>query len=83
MSKLVAVQLETCHANSDGSAWYAYLDGEFTEEQFNDRSFRREVRELIKENGAPLRFEFDGLEEVPNRLSKATNLRRYYIGYGC
>ena len=24
MPKLIAVQLETCHTDHDGSAWYAY-----------------------------------------------------------
>ena len=33
MAKLISVKLETCHANSDGVAWYAYFEGDPTEDE--------------------------------------------------
>lgn len=77
MAKLIAVQLETCHANTDGTAWYAYFDGEVGDLE----RFKAEIRKMAKEDGAPLMVSFeDGcLEEVPSALSKATNLRRYFV----
>ena len=78
-SKLVAVQLETCHANTDGTAWYAYFTGEFPEDNFK---ILKEIEKAAKEDGAPLGVEIeeDSVEEVPNALSKHTGLRRYYVG---
>jgi hypothetical protein len=78
MPKLVAVQLETCHANTDGTAWYAYLDGPTT----LWAEMLLEIEEAAKKDGAPLGVEIDedSIEEVPNSLSRHTGLKRYYVG---
>lgn len=81
MAKLIFVQLESCHANSDGVAWYAYFEGEPTADEtgvpavFADESIRE---------GGPLGWdgddEYDTVpEEVPNPLSKHAGLRRYFV----
>lgn len=77
--KVIAVQLETCHANTNGTAWYAYLDGEFPENNFK---VLKDIETAAKQDGAPLGVEIeeDSIEEVPNALSKHTKLRRYYVG---
>jgi hypothetical protein len=74
--KLVAVQLETCHANHDATAWYAYYNGPV------GYHLRDEVEAAAKKDGAPLGldFEADSVEEVPNALSKHAGLKRYYVG---
>lgn len=73
---LIAVQLETCHANSDGSAWYAYFRTEPTEAELSDG---RAFTEAAKKDGGPLGLELSEAEEVPNDLSKAAGFRRYYV----
>lgn len=77
--KLVAVQLETCHANTDGTAWYAYFTGEFPENNFQ---ILKEIEKAAKQDGAPLGIEIeeDSVEEVPTSLSKFAALKRYYVG---
>ncbi len=84
MPKLVAVQLETCHANSDGTAWYGYFTGpvEFEEEDTlpADESVIEEVEAAVEKSSDPLSIEVEDWEEVPNALSRHTGLRRYYVG---
>ncbi len=75
MAQLIAVQLETCHANTDGTAWYAYYDG--LPSHFDET----ELAAASKTDGAPLGIEFDtGFEEVPSGLSDFANLRRFFVG---
>ena len=75
------MKLETCHANSDGVAWYAYFEGDPTEDELTVEAVfeDEEVRE-----GGPLGWdsedEYDTeAEEVPDRLSKHAGLRRYFV----
>lgn len=75
-AKLIAVQLETCHNDHDGSAWYAYYTAPTADFDVN------ELRAAAKKDGAPLGFESDAAELVPNALSEATRLCRYYVGFG-
>jgi hypothetical protein len=78
MVKLIAVQLETCHHNNDGTAWYGYFDGEID----NVEPYKEEIRQKAKSDGAPLGCDFENdeeLEPVPNLLSKHTGLFRYYV----
>jgi hypothetical protein len=77
-TKLVCVQLETCHANHDGTAWYAYFDGK--PKDVEDGAWSREIEKLAKKDGAPLGIEVGDYEEVPTALSKHTGLLRYYVG---
>jgi hypothetical protein len=78
--KIVAVQLETGHANSDGTAWYAYCNGTLSVDELGVDAFEDLVGGLAKADGAPLGLEFDNSpEEVPNLLSNATGLRRYWV----
>jgi hypothetical protein len=77
-SPLVVVQLETCHANTDGSAWYAYFDREPTLQDkldcLNDKS-------KVEDGGClGAELEPDSFEFVPNIMSKALGLYRYYVG---
>jgi len=80
--KLISVELETCHANPDGTAWYAYVEGtiEELEEECGRASLEATFKHYAKANGAPLGLEPEDWEEVPNRLSKHTKLKRYYVG---
>jgi hypothetical protein len=89
MANLVAVQLETCHANTDGCGWYAYFDGEPDVITLRkSKSFRKQVLKAVKDNGAPLGLlnddDFETVldEEVPNDLSRHTGLKRWYLGGG-
>lgn len=79
MAKLICVQLETCHANQDGVAWYAYYEGEPTPEEllhaFDDES-------LVEKCGLG-RLGEDRSEEVPNLLSERAGLRRYFVDAAC
>ena len=75
-TRLVAVQLETCHANTDGSAWYAYFDGQPTNE---DIALARTDTSVRDKCCLGLEGE-DETEEVPNHLSNYTGLRRFYVG---
>lgn len=79
MAQLLSVQLESCHHNLDGSSFYAYFKGEPTKEELetclNDPA-------LIEASGlSPDKDEEFPVspEEVPNLLSKAAGLRRYYV----
>lgn len=76
---IVAVQLETCHANTDGTAWYAYSTEPLPTGPLS-ADLRKEIVRLAKKDGAPLSPAFeDDPEEVPSALSKAAGLRRYYV----
>lgn len=76
MVKLIYVQLETCHANPDGVAWYAYFDGPPTVEDL-ESAFDDESK---VEQGSLGRLDFDeGPEEVSSPLSQAAGFRRYYV----
>ncbi len=78
---LVAVRLETCHANTDGTAWYAYFDGvDLADLQTRSSFWRKIMRAAAKADGAPLGVDFEEPEEVPNELSKHAGLKRYYVG---
>ena len=78
MAKLIYVQLETCHDNTDGVAWYAYWEGRPTEEQllasFDDGS-------LV--GGGPLGWDGVHPEEVPNPLSRHAGLTRWFLSQAC
>jgi len=81
MAKLVMVKLETCHANSDGCAWYAYFEGEPSGGELEVGAVFADVQ-LVE--SASLGWDSDGEygeepEEVPNLLSKAAGFRRYYV----
>jgi hypothetical protein len=76
MANLICVKLETCHANTDGTAWYAYFDDIPTQEEINicfDDPTKRDDEGLGLDS-------LDGPELVPNVLSKHFNIFRYYIG---
>lgn len=78
--RLFSVELETCHANSDGVAWYAYVENGVLD--FADPAVEKEVRAAIKSNSAPLGVdEYQGADakEVPNKLSAKGGLRRFYV----
>ena len=77
MAKLIYVQLETCHDNSDGVAWYAYFEGTPSEDEL-ESCFEDESKVRSEQLG---RFDYGDLpEEVPSPLSVATGLKRYYVG---
>lgn len=75
MAKLIYVQLETCHANNDAVAWYAYYEGEPTVDELN-LCFEDDTR--VASSGLGWLGE-EGAEEVPTPLSKAAGLRRYCV----
>lgn len=82
MARLIYVQTETCDENRDAVAWYAYFDGEPDGDDL-DRVF--EDRGRVCECGLgwdELTYE-DSREEVPNRLSEHTGLRRWYVAGAC
>jgi len=79
MAKLIAVQLETCHANTDGTAWYAYFEGSITEEDV-EKFQQIAIKKAVKEDGAPLGLDFGCVEHVPNALSRHTCLLRFHVG---
>jgi hypothetical protein len=93
MGKLVAVQAETNHHNTDGIAWYAYYEGEPDWSLFEDddlvTAWKAEIEAAAKKDGAPMGFDWDifeaeGLQdEVPSVLSERAGLRRYYVGQAC
>jgi hypothetical protein len=80
-ANLVAVQLEANHANTDGSAWYAYFSGDVGED-FVDDALINEIEDSVKGSGVPLGIEIEDFEEVPSELSKYAGLKRYYVGQG-
>jgi hypothetical protein len=76
-TKPIAVQLETCHANHDGTAWYAYYPAEGDPDTSLDV-----VQALSEADGAPLGLEreYGEPEQVDSRLSLAAGLRRFWVG---
>ena len=78
MAQLITVRLETCHANSDGVAWYAYYEGQPTDDELEDAFADRS---LVEEGN--LGWEEGDQEEVPNRLSEHAGLQRYYVAMAC
>lgn len=83
MSKLVVIQVETSHHDPNAVAFYAYFEGGECDLKQVQAAFDDEDSELIEGGGSP--FLDDGLqaEEVPNRLSKATGLRRFFVCQAC
>lgn len=85
MSKLIAVRLEPDHQTPEAFSFYAYFqDGGFDFEQVN---------QVIEADGDDDRLEGGayGLseelsvdaEEVPNAITRATGLRRFFVCQGC
>jgi hypothetical protein len=81
-TKIIAVQLEACHANPDGSAWYAYCDGPLEDltPLIGEDGIAAEIEDLVGKSGVPLGIDCEDWDEVPSELSKHANLRRYYVG---
>lgn len=84
MTKIVALRLETCHANPDGVAWYAYVEGD------EPPSFDAgELRRLANEDTGPLGIETfgetgDKPEEVGvDEAITRPGLRRFWVGSAC
>jgi hypothetical protein len=77
VAKLIYVQLETYHNNTDGVAWYAYFDGEPTRAEleacFDDRNKVRSERLGRLEEPPPFPT------EAPSPLSAAAGFRRYFV----
>ena len=93
---LIYIQLETCHANPDGSAWYAYFD----DDEISPDEIKRQVLGAYNnksekyenyDNSGPLSLinlddpdgdpiNLDDIEEVPSPLSRAAGFKRFYIG---
>jgi len=75
--KVISIQLETCHANGDGDAWYAYITGHPTKKEvkkiLKDFEANPDKYEDALEDGGCLEFDFEvpaDPEEVPNNLSR-------------
>lgn len=85
MPNLIAVQLETSHDNHDGTAWYAYFDGELSAGRLGGALtgvalFQSDLEYAAESDGAPLGLEFDGPPvEAPSALSRHAGLRRYRV----
>jgi len=79
---LVAVQLETNHWNTDSVAFYAYFRQEPAEQDW--REAEDSLSDPDGEHHGPLGLEsaepWQNREEVPNRLSQTTGLRRFFLG---
>ena len=88
---LIYIQLETCHVNRDGCAWYAYfnnyrrLTNKEVEKAIVDEVYKQATGSDNKFDKAPLGFqlETDSIEEVSNLLSQHTGIYRFYVGSGC
>lgn len=81
MANLIYVNLEVCHANTDGSAWYAYFDGKPSYEDIQQAQTDESLRAK-----APLGLEADVLgegEEAPTPLSEHAGMHRFYVGGAC
>jgi len=80
--KIIAVQLEPCHANTDGSAWYAYVEGSLDDmaSDLGKDGVTLDLEDLVKKTGLPLGIDCTDWEEVPNDLSRYARLKRYYVG---
>ena len=77
---LVSLKLETCHANSDGVAWYAYTHGVLTDTQELEALYEDDTAVFECDGGALGVDEWEKVPtEVPNALTRATGLRRWYV----
>ena len=78
MKNFICTQLENCHANDAGDAIYAYFREEPTKDDWKAALRSRCAGNigLIREEAA----EWEDREEVPTTLSRATRVRRYYLG---
>lgn len=79
--KIIDLQLETHHENNDAVAWYAYV--ETSEPKVNLGALESalinfEAEEFGVDNEGEDPLEYD-LEEKPNKLSRHTGLRRFYV----
>ena len=95
MAKLIYVQLETCHDNTDGVAWYAYWEGRPTEEQllaawyayWEGRPTEEQLLASFDDGslvgGGPLGWDGVHPEEVPNPLSRHAGLTRWFLSQAC
>jgi hypothetical protein len=84
MAKLVCVQMETNDHNTDGVAWFAYVDGKMTAHEAQRLaegvydSEDPDNDDLVA--GGPLGADFScDPEELPNALSQYTKLTRFYV----
>jgi hypothetical protein len=82
MSKLVALVLEPDHAEPNGFAFYAYFKDDYDHEQVLE--VLRDLDDPRLECGACSFSEevSDGSDEVPNALTAATGLRRFFVCQG-
>lgn len=83
MSKLIAVRLEPDHQNTNACSFYAYFEGGACDLDQVNEAFENEDDRL--EGGAlsPTEELSDGTEEVPNALTRATGLRRFFVCQAC
>lgn len=83
VSKLIVVQVETSHYDANAVAFYAYFEGGECDVEQVRKAFEDEDGDLVEGGGEP--FLEGGLqpEEVPNRLSRATGLRRFFVCQAC
>ena len=89
MAKLICVRTETCHANADGVAWYAYFESYVTQQGHvdgvpTDAEFASVFKNPALVESCNLGWDDEGEyeekpEEVPNLLSRHTGLRRFYV----
>lgn len=83
MSTMIAVRLEPDHQTPEALSFYAYFDGEFDGNQVNEAVENEE--DARYEGGAlsPSEEWSDGTEEVPNAITRATGLRRFFVCQAC
>lgn len=84
MSKLIAVRLEPDHQTPEALSFYAYFQGGgYDLDQVNEALDDDEDERV--EGGAlsPSDELSDGAEEVPNAITRATGLRRFFVCQGC
>lgn len=78
MSNFICSQLETCHANDDADAVYAYFRREPTEADWEEALDSKQEGSigLIRDEAC----KWEDRLEVSNTLSKAAGFWRYYLG---
>jgi hypothetical protein len=81
VAKLIDVRLEACDANPDGVAFYAYFEGEPSEEDL-DRAHGT-CSEVPGPLGPADWEEPEDRKEAPNALSEHAGLRRWYVSAAC
>lgn len=86
--KLIHVQLEVCHANSDGVSWYGYFrnlpTGPYIDQPDQTLLDECAARAATHRNGGSIELSQVGeTEEVPTEITKETGLRRFYVGQAC